>query len=388
MLEVPNMNFVILHFHDTFFKISETFIRRQIAHHVKFKPICLCFGLINKELAPKNARVYLISRSPIDRFRFVSSLISQRLSNILTKIPSLYELYIKDRFFGKADVIQTHFGNNIFYSVRLKRKLKTPLFAFFYGADVFILTKRYPTIYRYCNEYLEGAFTTSELLKNKLKECDVDIPIQVNRLGIDILEWPYNDYVPPSPNEKIRIINVGRLVEMKGHEYLIGAIKILKNRGYKIEAIIIGDGPRRRILEDLVEKLSLSREVKLVGALRFEEVKSYLYSGSFFAFPSVVSRNGHVETLGYACVEAMAAGLPVIASNVGGIPEYIIHNETGLLVQQRSSKQIAETIEDLINNPTKARYISRKARRLVESEFDIRKNVERLELEYLKYLSL
>jgi len=84
----------------------------------------------------------------------------------------------------------------------------------------------------------------------------------------------------------------------------------------------------------------------------------------------------------------MAAGLPVVASNVGGIPEYIIHNETGLLVQQRSSKQIAETIEDLINNPTKARYISRKARRLVESEFDIRKNVERLELEYLKYLSL
>jgi colanic acid/amylovoran biosynthesis glycosyltransferase len=376
----------ILHFHDTFFKISETFIHRQIAHHVKFKPICLCFKLINKELTPKNARVYLIPRSPIDKLRFASSLVSQRLSNALTRIPSLYEFYTKNIFSEKVDAIQTHFGNNLFYSIRLKRSLKKPLFTFFYGMDVAVLTKRYPRIYRYCSEYLEEAFVTSEFLRHKLKEHEVGVPIKVNRLGIDFSEWSYSDYVPPDTNEQIRIINIGRLVEMKGHEYLIGAIKILKDRGYKIGAIIIGDGPRKGILKYIIRKLGLSREVKLTGILQAEEVRKYLYSGNFFVFPSVVARDGNVDALGYACVEAMAAGLPVIASNVGGIPEYIIHNETGLLVQQRSSKQIAEAIEDLINNPRKARYISRKARRLVESEFDIRKNIEKLELEYLKYL--
>jgi len=305
---------------------------------------------------------------------------------MLTKIPSFYELYVKDSLWKKIDVIQTHFGHNIFYSIRLKRRLKIPMFAFFYGYDVLVLARRYPRIYKYCNEYLEKAFVTSEFLKHRLKGCEVDIPIQVNRLGVEISEWPYKDYNPPNINEWVRIVNVGRLVEVKGQEYLIGAVKILKSRGYKIKAIIIGDGPRKRILEYLIKKLSLHEEVKLFGPLRIEEIKNYLYSSDFFVFPSVICRNGHVETLGYACVEAMAAGLPVVASNVGGIPEYVIHNETGLLVQPRSSRQIAEAIEDLINNPSKARRISRKARQLVESEFDIKKNIEKLELEYSKYL--
>jgi colanic acid/amylovoran biosynthesis glycosyltransferase len=379
------MNF-ILHFHDTFFKISETFIHRQIACHVEFKPICFCFRLINKELTPRNTRVYLLPRSPIDRLRYISSILSQRLSNMLAEIPSLYEYYAKDSLVGKVDIIQTHFGNNIFYSIRLKRTLKSHLFAFFYGSDVSVLTKKHPRIYKYCVEYLDEAFVTSEFLKHKLEEREIEIPIKVNRLGIDFSEWPYNDYIPPNASEQIRIVNIGRLVEMKGHEYLIGAIKILKNRGYKIEATIIGDGTRKRILEYLIRKLGLSKEVKLAGILQTEEVRRHLYSSSLFIFPSVVAKDGNVDALGYACVEAMAAGLPVIASNVGGIPEYVIHNETGLLVQQRSSKQIAEAIEDLINNPRKARYISIKARRLVESEFDIRKNVEKLENEYLKYL--
>jgi len=378
------MNY-ILHFHDTFFKINETFIRRQIVHHINFKPICLCFNLTNKELTPENAKIYSIPRSPADRIRFVSSLISQELSNMLAKIPSFYELYVKS-LWKKIDVIQTHFGHNVFYSIRLKRRLKTPMFAFFYGYDVLVLARRYPRIYKYCDEYLEKAFVTSEFLKHRLKECEMDIPIQVNKLGIEISEWPYKDYNPPNVNELIRIVNVGRLVEVKGQEYLIGAVKILKSRGYKIKAIIIGDGPRKRILEYLIKKLSLHEEVKLFGPLRIEEIKNYLYSSDFFVFPSVICRNGHVETLGYACVEAMAAGLPVVASNVGGIPEYVIHNETGLLVQPRSSRQIAEAIEDLINNPRKARSISRKARQLVESEFDIKRNIEKLELEYLKCL--
>jgi colanic acid/amylovoran biosynthesis glycosyltransferase len=305
---------------------------------------------------------------------------------MLAEIPSLYEYYAKDSLVGKVDIIQTHFGNNIFYSIRLKRTLKSHLFAFFYGSDVSVLTKKHPRIYKYCVEYLDEAFVTSEFLKHKLEEREIEIPIKVNRLGIDFSEWPYNDYIPPNASEQIRIVNIGRLVEMKGHEYLIGAIKILKNRGYKIEATIIGDGTRKRILEYLIRKLGLSKEVKLAGILQTEEVRRHLYSSSLFIFPSVVAKDGNVDALGYACVEAMAAGLPVIASNVGGIPEYVIHNETGLLVQQRSSKQIAEAIEDLINNPRKARYISIKARRLVESEFDIRKNVEKLENEYLKYL--
>jgi len=305
---------------------------------------------------------------------------------MLAEIPSLYEFYAKNSLLGEVDVIQTHFGNNLFYSLRLKKRLRKPLFAFFYGRDVFVLLKKFPKIYKYCEEYLEKAFVTSEFLKHKLKEHEISIPIRVNRLGINFAEWPYKDYAPPDVNDQIKIINIGRLVEMKGHEYLIGAIKILKGRGYKVRTIIIGDGPRKRILEYLIKKLDLSKEVKLTGILQAEAVRRYIYSSDFFVFPSVVARDGNLDALGYACVEAMATGLPVVASNVGGIPEYVIHNETGLLVQPRSSRQIAEAIEDLINNPRKARGISRKARQLVELEFDIKKNIEKLELEYSKYL--
>jgi hypothetical protein len=86
---------------------------------------------------------------------------------MLTEIPSLYEFYVKDSLSGKVNIIQTHFGNNIVYSIRLKRSLKSPLFAFFYGKDVVVLAKKYPRIYKYCVEYLDEAFVTSKFLKNK-----------------------------------------------------------------------------------------------------------------------------------------------------------------------------------------------------------------------------
>jgi colanic acid/amylovoran biosynthesis glycosyltransferase len=298
----------------------------------------------------------------------------------------LYEFYTKNTILGKIDIIQTHFGNNIFYGVRLRKKLKAPLFAFFYGMDVSVLTKRYPKIYKYCKEYVEKAFTTSKFLRDKLREREIGIPIQVNRLGINISEWPHRSYTAPERKEKIKIVNVGRLVEFKGHEYLIAAHKLLKNRGYKVETIIIGDGPRRKLLEYLILKLGLLNEVKLTGAISNEEVKTHLCSANFFVFPSVVCKNGKTEELGYACIEAMATGLPVVASSVGGIPEYIINNETGLLVEQRNPRQIAEAIEELINNPRKARQLSNRARQLVESEFDIKENMKKIELEYSKHI--
>jgi len=376
----------VLHFHDTFFKLSETFIRRQIASHVRFKPICLCFNLINRNLLPRNVKVYIAPRSPIDRLRLVSSLFSENFSKLLASIPSSYEHYTKE-FAGKIDIIQTHFGNNLFYSVRLKKQLKIPLSVFFYGSDVTVLTKRYPKIYNSVKNYIDVAFTPSQFLKSKLENLELNVPIQVNRLGIDLSEWPYREHIGYEVKGIIKIVNVGRLVEVKGHEYLIGAHKILKNKGYKVETIIIGDGPRRKLLEYLISRLGLSREIKLRKNFSEKEVKTHLYSADFFVFPSVICKDGSTDTLGYACVEAIAAGLPVVASNVGGIPEYIINNETGLLVEPRNPKQIAEAIEELINNPEKARYLSNKGRQLIESEFNIKENMKKLELEYLKYIS-
>ncbi|MEM2293071.1 MAG: glycosyltransferase [Nitrososphaerota archaeon] len=154
-----------------------------------------------------------------------------------------------------------------------------------------------------------------------------------------------------------------------------------------MKTIIIGDGPRKNILSNLIKKLGLSDRVKLIGRLPHEEVLKYLYNSNIFVFPSISCRDGSTEALGYACVEAMACGLPVVASNVGGIPEYVINDQTGLLVEQRSPKQIAEAIEELINNPKKAKRLSRNARKIVEHMFDISRNISKLELTFLKYIS-
>lgn len=114
--------------------------------------------------------------------------------------------------------------------------------------------------------------------------------------------------------------------------------------------VIIGDGPEKEKLESLAKDLNLGKDVLFLGRIRNEELPRYYATADVFVAPSIVARSGDTEGLGVVLLEAIASGTCVIGSNVGGIPDIIRHNRTGLLVEEKNTSQLANAITSLLKN--------------------------------------
>src|SRR5437773_2620081 len=191
--------------------------------------------------------------------------------------------------------------------------------------------------------------------------------------GIDLELFP--NRLTSAPNTVPRIISVGRLVAFKGFDYLIDACAELARRGLDFTCEIIGDGPVRDDLQTKIDMLNLSPRVNLLGALSHRAVLEKLQSTDIFALASVMDRQGASDIFPTVIIEAMAAARPVVSTRLAGIPESIVHGETGLLVPPGDTMALAQALEQLIQNPElQARY-GRAGRARVEQHFRIEHTV-------------
>jgi len=140
------------------------------------------------------------------------------------------------------------------------------------------------------------------------------------------------------PLEKKILLNVSNLYPVKGHKYLIEAIKMLQKAKEDIMLIIIGDGPLRKDLENQIKKLNLENYVKLVGAKPHSEIPLWVNSADLFVLPSLNEGNPTVM------FEALGVGLPFVGTAVGGVPEVITSGEYGLLCPPKEPECLAEKI--------------------------------------------
>lgn len=176
------------------------------------------------------------------------------------------------------------------------------------------------------------------------------------------------------------VLAVGRLVEKKGFDDLIRACALLAGRGVEFRCAIVGSGSERDGLASLIEELHLADRVQLAGPMPRERLIELLPRASAFAAPCVVAADGNRDGLPTVLVEAMALGVPVVASDVTGIPELVRHAETGLIVPQRDPVSLAQAIELLVTDSAFASRLATAGRRLVEEKFDLRRNVAELRL--------
>ena len=174
------------------------------------------------------------------------------------------------------------------------------------------------------------------------------------------------------------ILSVGRLTEKKGFAYLIRACASLKKEGYDFFCEIVGDGPDLRELESLIQEIGLSGLVKLSGALPVEEVFAKYSKASLFALPCCVTEEGDRDGIPNVILEAMAFALPVVSTDVSGVPEVVHPQETGLLVESRNVEQLSSAIATLLTDPEQARWLGQNEAEFVHQEFDIRRNVRNL----------
>lgn len=211
-------------------------------------------------------------------------------------------------------------------------------------------------------------------IKNKIAKPDKIITIY-NGLDIDNLKFLsekeaqifIKSKIKYSLNNSVLIGTIANLYRNKGLEYLILAAQKLKNKGLDWQFIIIGEGPERSKIENLIKKSNLENNIFLTGFISdaFECLKAF----NLFILPSV--KEGQPWTI----LEAMAAEIPIVATNIAGIPETIENEKSGLLVEPADSEALSSAIEKMIFHPSLAHECAKNALKTVKEKFNLEKMV-------------
>lgn len=192
---------------------------------------------------------------------------------------------------------------------------------------------------------------SSEIKKTAINKYNIKPISKISLLSMGIPYDKFSSVKPSFSKENFTVVFIGRLTEVKGTKYLIEAISILsKNKNTEVKCKIIGDGPERKSLEEQCKKNNIENLVTFRGFIPHSEVSKELNQTSVFVGPSITTQTGSKEGFGLVFIEAMAAGLPVIASRSGGIVDTVKDRVTGLLVEEKNSKKIAEYIIEMRDN--------------------------------------
>jgi len=287
---------------------------------------------------------------------------------------------------NKPDIIHTHLIHATLYG-RIAAILAGVRIIFTTEHNTSNWKKKYFLInllYRLTAKSNKKIFAISEAVKQsminigKIDSSKIEVlynGIELAQFRNQLLNVPIKDHEYKQPV----IGTVGRLDIRKGHKYLLdAAVEILKHYP-EATFLIIGDGDQEKNLKQQVTSLGLShRNIKFLGFQK--NVVNYLRLMNIFVLPSLE------EGLGLAILEAMAAGIPVVATAVGGITEIVKHGETGVLVEPKNSNVLAEAILQILNNPVQADSFCEQGKKLVEKKFHVDLMVKNIANFYDQYI--
>jgi len=257
-----------------------------------------------------------------------------------------------------------------------KKLLRTTHVSTIHAADIFCL-ERLPfkrifgdfivknsdtiiVVSSYIRDVLLGL--TSKELREEAKQKIIVIP-----MGVYTNMYKNNDASKSDLKRKYDITSeyvllfLGRLAEKKGIPYLINALPKILDKYENISLLICGDGLLKADLETLVKDLGLESNVRFAGFVTDDEKYDYIKLSDIIIIPSIVTESGDTEGLPVVILEGLAAGKPVIASNVSGIKDVIKNSWNGILVEQKSSEQIATQVLRLLNDEELRIYLGENA---------------------------
>lgn len=215
-----------------------------------------------------------------------------------------------------------------------------------HGGDVTSLNKGiFRRLKIKCLKRAKYVTVVSEHLKNKIQELVLEIQPDVIPMGVDISKFgrQYRKENYFNQGDRKVVLFVGRLAEKKGVKYLIEAMKNINAL-----LVVVGDGPLR---EDLKKQaFEIEEKVLFLGAKTHEELKVIYASADIFVCPSITAKDGDQEGFGLVMLEAMASGLPVVASNSGGITQLIVDEVNGLLCKEKCVDEIADKVKNVLDN--------------------------------------
>jgi len=338
-----------------------------------------CFLLPKSILAIVRVLCGTIIRSPtrfVSTFCLAFTTARPGLRGLVNQVFYLAEAMLAAEVLQKREIghVHNHFGDHSGIVTMLAAKLcNIPYSISFHGPHVFfdgasakikekVSHARFVRCISYfCRSQVILFSESTNLSALKIVHCGLDLP----------------DYQFRLPREKVeRLYCAARLAPEKGLEFLVQAVKILTDQKCDIELRLVGDGPSRRPLEGLARDLGILDRVHLLGPLDEAAKMRELYAADLFVLPSLA------EGLPSSITEAMAVGVPVIATNIAGTSELVEQGKTGLLVRPSDPQALANAIVTMIDNYEFRRSTAELARIKVMEEFDVNKEAAKLQ-EYL-----
>ncbi|HTL78855.1 MAG TPA: glycosyltransferase family 4 protein [Candidatus Babeliales bacterium] len=287
---------------------------------------------------------------------------------------------------NSVDHVHVHFANRAAHTALFVKEISgIPFSVTAHGQD-FMKDLGSDDLLREICAAAEFVAAETDYSRDLLRQRCPDSAAKIHRVynGIDLERLPElrNETARPRHGEQgmvapyqPRIVSIGRLVEFKGFDDLIGAFAELASRGIDFVCDIIGDGPLRETLQAKIGQLNLASKVNLLGSLSQGAVLEKLRDADIFALASTTDTQGASDVFPTVILEAMASARPVVSTRLAGIPELVVDGQTGLLAPPGDSTALAQALEKLLRDPELRLRFGRAGRDRIEQHFQIEQTV-------------
>lgn len=277
----------------------------------------------------------------------------------------------------KFDVVFCHFGPTGSQAINIKRMSpETAFITMFHGYGTRMELSKAKKFYYGLFSDADLVLANSQYTYDRLLEFGSSPEkTKIHPVGININNFVCTSRESIGGEKEIIFLSVGRLVQEKGIEYGIRAFSetIKKCPHKESRYLIVGDGPLKESLQQLVSDLHLSDKVSFLGFLTQDELIPFYKKADIFILPSIA------EAFGVVLLEAQAMKLPIVASNVGGVRYAVIENESALLVQPKNIEKMSEKLLYLINNSSVRLKMGQSGYRFIKKNFNINELNDTLE---------
>jgi glycosyltransferase involved in cell wall biosynthesis len=284
-----------------------------------------------------------------------------------------YTLWVAQK--RKFDLVHAHWSiPQGFMGLILKKFSGIPFLTTLHGSDVYSLRSRAlrrlnGMVINASNACTANSRATAEMARKVSGRED----IRIIPMGVDAALFgetvAREDLRKRFRKDEKLIMYAGRLIDWKGVDYLVRALPEVLQKCPEAKLLIVGSGPCKSDLAGLSESLNLQKKIVFLDTVSQNELAQYYSLAHVFVLPSIMSGSGETEGLGLVLLEAMAAGIPVVGTNVGGIPDIIRDGETGLLALEKKPHDLSEKILRLLVDERLRERVKENGLRFVKENF-------------------
>ncbi|MCC1484912.1 glycosyltransferase [Winogradskyella immobilis] len=312
----------------------------------------------------------LVSKSKLWRFRFIRKLNKYPFSYI--KEQSVLTSLKKN----DIDVVLVEYGSHAYNLLSLLKASGLPVVVHFHGYDASV-----ELVIEQCNQYKEVFSLATKVIavSRKMKQMLLE-------LGCPSEKLIYNVYGPQPEFEKVQVnfskkqfIGIGRFTDKKAPYYTIMAFKDVVSKHPDATLLLAGDGILLNMCQNLVKHYGLEKQVQFLGVITPERYREILSESLAFIQHSITAANGDMEGTPVAVLEASISGLPVIATKHAGIPDVIVHGETGLLCEEHDVGMMSMNMLKLLDSADYAKQLGTAGKAHILASYNMKRHIQVLQ---------